>query len=71
MTTVRWKDGSSVTFGGFNRACCFSCRRVFGGVSGFDKHRKGNKCLDPATLGMELSEGIWIQPLKPGVFANG
>lgn len=41
-----------------------SCHRTFGGVSGFDAHRRGGRCIDPATItkdgGMHLdANGIW------------
>jgi len=29
---------------------CAKCHRHFGGVAGFDMHRKGGECVDPATL---------------------
>lgn len=32
---------------GTNVAHCGACCRTFGGVSGFDSHRKDGKCLDP------------------------
>lgn len=33
------------------RTClCRSCGRYFGGVEGFDRHRKDGACLDPDTL---------------------
>lgn len=42
---------------------CSSCHLTFGGVRGFDRHRKAGSCLDPASLGLELSDtGIWMQP---------
>lgn len=28
------------------------CHRTFGGITGFDRHRRGGECLDPAGLGM-------------------
>lgn len=44
---------------------CGVCHDTFGGLSGFEKHRKDGWCLNPAELNMELKEGIWRQPLKP------
>jgi hypothetical protein len=29
---------------------CSACGRYFGGVSGFDMHRIGGKCVDPAAI---------------------
>lgn len=43
-------------------AHCSSCHRTFGGVTGFDTHRRNGRCLTPAKLGMELRDGIWRQP---------
>jgi hypothetical protein len=43
---------------------CTSCHRTFGGLTGFDMHRKDGKCLDPQDLGMKITEaGIWIRDL--------
>lgn len=40
------------------------CHQTFGGVRGFDEHRKDGQCLDPANLGMALSDlGIWRRPM--------
>lgn len=39
------------------------CHRTFGGVSGFDRHRRDGRCLDPAPLGYTEIRGIWRQPL--------
>ena len=33
------------------------CHRTFTGVNGFDRHRIGGTCTDPATLGMRIAEG--------------
>lgn len=35
---------------------CGACHRHFGGLGGFDLHRKGDACLDPATLLTEKGE---------------
>jgi hypothetical protein len=41
------------------------CHRTFGGVTGFDAHRKDGICADPATLGMVVSDlGIWRTPMS-------
>ena len=55
-----------------HRVClCTGCGRIFGGVSGFDKHQrlKGGKihCLDPSGLGMVEKDKIWRQkyPSQP------
>jgi len=48
---------------------CSACGRYFGGVSGFDKHRRGpftslgkkRYCVDPSTVGMHLNNrGYWV-----------
>jgi hypothetical protein len=45
------------------------CHRTFGGVTGFDEHRRGDACLDPATLGYEerfgdpTMPGLWRKPM--------
>ena len=46
-----------------NAAHCTVCHQTFGGVTGFDGHRKEGRCLDPATLGMELRGQIWKRPM--------
>lgn len=36
------------------------CHRTFGGITGFDRHRRGGECLDPAGLGMHPDRrGVW------------
>lgn len=45
------------------QAHCGTCHRTFGGISGFDRHRRGGICLDPTGLGYELVKGIWRQPM--------
>jgi hypothetical protein len=40
--------------------CGSGCHRTFGSVSGFDAHRRGGRCVDPASLPMHLDPGgIW------------
>lgn len=41
------------------QAHCSACHRTFGGVSGFDRHRRGGVCLDPEGLGMTLKGSVW------------
>lgn len=46
------------------QAHCPSCHRTFGGVTGFDKHRRFGRCTDPATLGMaDNGRGVWRKPM--------
>lgn len=41
------------------------CHQTFGGVRGFDEHRKDGRCLNPASLGMVRSDlGIWRTPMS-------
>lgn len=47
-----------------SQAHCSVCHTTFGGVSGFDAHRAGGQCADPATItvdgGMHRDgHGIW------------
>ena len=56
-------------------AHCGVCHRTFGGVTGFDLHRHheatrvqtGNRCADPAVLGMQEHNGVWRQPMDMDV----
>lgn len=45
------------------QAHCTVCHATFGGVVGFDRHRRGGVCLDPARLGMVNRDGIWREEL--------
>lgn len=48
----RWKS---------KRLChCTACHRNFGGISGFDAHRRGGQCLDPEKLGMSKKDRVWV-----------
>lgn len=44
------------------------CHITFGGVTGFDKHRKDGRCLPPASIGLVAdAHGVWRKPLdRPG-----
>lgn len=45
---------------GTNFCQCASCHRYFGGVTGFDLHRIGGTCADPARLDMSQdARGYW------------
>jgi len=39
--------------------CGSGCHVTFGGVAGFDSHRRNGQCLDPANLGMVDRDGVW------------
>jgi hypothetical protein len=45
------------------QAHCPTCHRHFGGVTGFDKHRSNNHCLDPGAFGYVERDGIWREPM--------
>lgn len=47
-----------------------SCHKTFGGVGGFDKHRRDGSCLDPATLGMVEIKGVWRTPMDDATRAR-
>lgn len=47
-----------------SQAHCSVCHRTFGGLSGFDKHRRHGVCLDPATQRMREVDGIWRWPVR-------
>lgn len=52
---------------GLNACHCTGCHKTFKSLSGFDKHRRDFKCLDPLEIGMEMdSRGIWRTPIGPG-----
>lgn len=42
---------------------CGACRRVFGGVAGFDAHRRNGTCVHPVELGMVERDGVWRKPM--------
>jgi hypothetical protein len=48
---------------GRRTAHCGACHRTFGGVGGFDAHRRGGRgCLEPTTVGLELRNGAFRGP---------
>jgi hypothetical protein len=40
-------------------AHCGACHRTFGGITGFDRHRKGGVCNEPTSVGLRDASGIW------------
>lgn len=40
-------------------AHCGACHRTFGGITGFDDHRKGGRCNDPVEVNMHERSGVW------------
>lgn len=45
------------------QAHCCTCHRTFGGVRGFDRHRRGGRCVPPEQLGMVDRDGVWRSPM--------
>lgn len=71
MSVIRWPDGETKTIRNKRQALCsWSCRRLFGGASGFDKHRRGSECVDPAKVGPLLKDGVWVGKVDPNVFTK-
>lgn len=42
---------------GANTSHCGACHETFTSVGGFDRHRKGGRCADPAEVGMVHAPG--------------
>lgn len=55
------------TWTGKNRCHCSGCHRTFGGVGGFDRHRRDFKCLPPEECGMTLEDNIWVIKMSPEI----
>jgi len=55
--------GCTNTWSGSGRCHCAGCHRTFSGRVSFDSHRDQygprGRCLDPATLDLELFDGYW------------
>lgn len=50
-----------------SQAHCTVCHETFGGVTGFDNHRKDGWCHNPATLSMTQDDGgVWRRPRPEG-----
>jgi hypothetical protein len=45
------------------QAHCPTCHATFGGVTGFDAHRRRGECVDPASKGYVKVKGIWRLPM--------
>jgi hypothetical protein len=45
------------------QAHCAGCHRTFGGVTGFDAHRRAGVCVDPVGLGYAERAGVWRVPI--------
>lgn len=60
-------NGPALTVGSA-KCLCRACGRYFGGVHGFDMHRKSGRCIEPETVGLHLaSDGFYRQPPPNGV----
>lgn len=49
---------------GLSRAHCGSCHTTFGGVTSFDRHRRGGMCVKPEDIGLIAKDNgefvIWV-----------
>jgi hypothetical protein len=46
------------------QAHCGSCHQTFGGLKGFDAHRRRGVCVLPTELGMVADpRGVWHSPM--------
>jgi len=44
-------------------AHCGACHHTFGGITGFDRHRRAGECINPRDLGLHADpRGVWRQP---------
>jgi hypothetical protein len=41
------------------QAHCSDCHRTFGGITGFDLHRRNGECIDPSTFDYVCLDGVW------------
>lgn len=48
------------------QAHCGACHRTFSRVSNFDRHRVGGECVEPESVGLVLTNGLFRQ-LPPAV----
>ncbi len=53
-----------------SQAHCPTCHATFGGVTGFDDHRRGGVCGDPQAVGYELVREIWRRPMSSDELAR-
>lgn len=61
--TAMSRCGQTCTAPTSMQAHCATCHRTFGGVTGFDAHRRAGACLDPSTLGYANRAGVWRLPM--------
>jgi hypothetical protein len=65
----RIEAGSPLVRYGQPGTVCAACGMGFGGVTGFDRHRMGGRCLSPAELKaqnrpLSLKGGIWVDAYR-------
>lgn len=46
-------------------AHCTACCRHFSTARNFDRHRRAGQCVDPATAGLVIVDGVWREPPNP------
>ena len=54
------------------QAHCGACHVTFGGIRGFDVHRRGGVCASPVDLGMvkRWASGVWSWPIDEATRAR-
>ena len=59
---------------GAERSHCGGCHRTFTSLTSFEKHRKGLRCNDPATVGLVARQKpygeLWGLPAPDGGYAG-
>lgn len=50
------------TWSGANIAHCAGCCETFSTVANFDRHRQDFACVPPASVGLEVRDGLWRMP---------
>lgn len=50
---------------GTKRCKCTACERYFSTPNNFDRHRRALACVDPETVGLVKTDGIWRLPGRP------
>lgn len=51
------------TWSGEDRMHCGACHLTFDDIESFDAHRPDDHCVQPLTLGLEVTKnGIWYRP---------
>jgi hypothetical protein len=50
------------TWTGLRTCHCSRCCCTFSGFTAFDRHQRGGKCLNPATVALMEFGGVWSYP---------